>query len=267
MLHKLINKLFPMNNKIRNATLDEYKKIRNLSVSIFLIILQIVYIFRSRFDSFIFKYIFESRDVTEFITGIFISASSFTIIYLIVLSIWQKIWINQHSDSCYLSGIWYHVFDRVIDDDKDYVRAGWLTISQNFYDISVEANNYNVFFENGAIKYDSKSYSHWSFSLSEIQDDGKINACFIKNKEYSSLISNSGIMTLFVANKDHKDHVNEMSGIFSDSGASTVKGNIRFFKYIKRKNLDFEFTECAPDAWKKYIYNQLKLDNQREEIQ
>lgn len=259
MLHRIKGILFPMNSNIQNITLDEYKKIRNISVSVFLIIIQIMYIFKDSIDNKYLNCIFKNEDAKDFFVGIFVSAATFSFIYIIVSVVWQRIWISSHSDSCYIAGIWYHVFDRKIDDNKEYVRAGWLTITQNFYDISVEAYNYDIFLNNGELKYNAKSFSHWNFSMSTLNCNGEINACFIKNKEYLKTLSNSGIMQLSVTGKDRVGNVSELEGTFSDSGSSTVKGNIRCYKFKKQKKIDFDFMGNPPEAWKQHIINRLSV--------
>lgn len=265
MLYKIRNIIHPMNKKdLNNKTLDIYEKIRNISLAITLIVMQIFYIFLNNHSFLLLNSIFADEKIKEFVQGLVLSASTYAVIYFLVLMIWQRIWISQNSDSCYLSGTWYHVFDRQIDSKENYVRAGFLTIKQNFYDISVEANNFNVFFdeETHTLTYDPKDYSHWNFALSELKENGEIYATFLKKKKYTNISSDSGVMNLFVQNIDKKNKVSELKGTFSDSGTSTVTGNISFFRCETASGKGSEFIKNAPDNWYKYIENQLKMKKQ-----
>lgn len=259
MLRRIKKSLFPMNSDLENLTLLEYKKIQNVSISIYLITIQIVYCYRDIFNKNFIGVLFSNNDIKDFILGIIISATTFSAIYFVVLLIWQRIWISSNKNTCYLEGTWYHVFGREVDKNKNYVRAGIIEISQNFYDISVNAYNYDIYIKDGTITYDPNSFSNWYFSLCELKKEGKIEAKFLKVKEYSEALSNSGIMMLSVYSRDYKENIKELVGVFSDSGSSTVKGNIRVFKATKAtKKQDFDFLDSAPDIWKQYIYNQLK---------
>ena len=266
MLHRIKKILFPMNSDLENYTLDEYKRIRNLSISIYIVTIQIFYCFKDKINFKFLDDVFVSKDLEEFVFGIFISATTFSLIYFTVSLVWQRVWISLNKDNCYFDGTWYHVFDREVDKNKKFIRAGFVTISQNFYDISVTAYNYDIYINNeGMITYDPKTLSNWHFSLCSIKKDGTIDAKFVKQKEYNETLSNKGVMMLLVHGRDYKDNVNELVGTFSDSGFSTVKGNIRMFKSGKKaKKSDFDFLGFAPDVWKEYIRNQLTAETGEE---
>lgn len=242
-----------MDTGIQNQTLNEYIKVRNQSVALFLLIIQALYLNPSLFLDF-----FKDKDLADYIMGLVISGSLFSAIYAVLFFIHQRLWISKYANTCYVSGIWYHVFDRRIDKDKDYVRAGWVRISQNFYDLNVEAYNYNVYVEDGHLKCDEQKRSHWYFSLSQLEENGSIKACFAKATKNVDLASNSGVMDLFLVRDDSGKCIDKMYGVFADSAPSTVTGNIKLFRYQPAKtNTNFKVIDCAPTEWKEYIADQL----------
>lgn len=253
MFFRIYKLLFPMDKNIDNATYEVYKTIHNITLSIYLVLLQIIYL-----NEGWFRILFKNEDVADFIFGLLISATVYSVIYFFVSVIHRWIWIKYNLNKCYLSGTWYHVFERRIDDDKDYVRAGWITISQNYYDLRVEAYNYNIFIQNGKMTYDQKQCSHWEFTLSELNKNGRIIACFSKDSGYTDLISKSGIMDLYTEKDLNEKRINQMYGTFADSGNSTVKGDIKLFRGGKRKEGRFDFLSCAPDEWNAYIRKSFK---------
>lgn len=254
LMRKIRKKLFPMNRSIKNQTLSEYRRINNISVAIFLVTIQIIYVFGDGMLQNIPSDWFTTSKFRDIILGLFISVTTFSVIYFFVLVIWQNVWKIYHLDTCYISGKWCHVFDRKIDDGKDYVRAGWLTISQNFYDIKLTAHNYCIYFKNGKLVYDSKNVSQWRFALSELENTGDIFACFKKETGYADPVSDSGIMKLSVYNCDKDNVVEKMEGVFMDAGGSKVKGNIKLYRAPK----DFKFMEKNPEEWEKYVIDELK---------
>ena len=259
MLNNLKKKMFPMNSDLENLTLAENKKIISISISIFLVTIQIVYCFSDNIDLSFLDYVFSSKDLADFLLGILINATTFSVIYFIVKLIWQKVWIESNRDNCYFEGTWYHVFEREADKDKNCVRGGIIKISQNFYDVSVNAYNYDIYINNGKITYDSSSFSNWYFSSCDLQKDGRLDAKFVKRKEYSESISDSGTMNLSVFDIDTKGNICELVGGFSDSGSSTTKGNIRLFRAKKPiASTTVSFVDRAPDAWKEYLLQKLE---------
>ncbi|MFR6001858.1 hypothetical protein [Ruminococcus sp.] len=259
MLHNLKKKLYPMNSDLENLTLAENKKIINISISIFLVAIQIVYCFSDNIDLSILDSVFSSKDLADFLLGILINATTFSVIYFIVKLIWQKVWIGSNRDNCYLEGTWYHVFEREVDKDKNCVRGGIIKISQNFYDVSVNAYNYDIYINNGKITYNSSSFSNWFFSSCDLQKDGRLDAKFVKRKEYSESSSDSGTMNLSVFDVDTNGNICEMVGGFSDSGSSTTRGNIRLFKAKQSVAIaNTSFVDRAPNAWKEYIRQKLE---------
>lgn len=253
-MRKLKQIRLPMNSKIENKTLSVYTKINNVSITLFLIVLQVVYVFEETIMQIIPELWFTNTKFRDIIIGILISSITFTIIYSCVFILWQKIWKYQHLNNCYISGNWCHVFDREIDDNTDYVRAGWLVISQNFYDIEVTAHNYYISLEGDKLVFDPKNISKWHFTLSELNNSGDIFACFEKETGYKNSISNTGIMKLSTYSYNVNDIVTKMDGTFMDAGKSLVKGNIKLFKAPN----NFIFMENNPTEWEIYIIKELE---------
>lgn len=253
----------PMDTNINNSTLDIYKKIRNASITCFLLIIQVILLNASFIDS-----LFKDKDFADYFLGLLLSSSLFSAIYIIFFFIYQRIWIWKNSQTCYISGVWYHVFARECDRNEDYVRCGWINITQNFYDLNVEAYNYNITLKNGELYCDEFKCSHWNFAISELDNQGKIIACFTKNNQNSNLLSNSGIMELFPIKNSADNKLTELYAFFADTAPSSVKGNIKLFRSDKkRNNIKTSFLTDAPEDWVEYVKKELMQKNLTTTVQ
>lgn len=243
----------PMDTNIKNGTLEIYKRIRNTSITCFLLIIQAILLNISFLED-----LFPDEDFADYILGLFLSGTLFSAIYLLFFFIFQRFWIWKNAQTCYISGIWYHVFARECDLNGNHLRVGWINISQNFYDLNVEAYNYDVSLENGELYYDEFKCSHWNFAISDLDEQGKIIACFIKNNQNSNLLSNSGVMELFPIRNSADNKLNELYAFFADTAPSSVKGNIKLFRSEKSKhNTKVDFLANAPEAWVEHVKKEL----------
>jgi len=270
MLHKIKNLCYPMRN-IENKTMAEYLKIRNFSISIFLIAIQFLYTMLDGEDHAIFGYVFNSNTIEEFLIGFVGNVIAYAVIHFVISVIWQWVWIGFNADNCYLAGTWYYVYARDFDKGKDYARAGFLTLEQNFYDISVQAHNYDVRVDaEGRLYYVEEGKSSWHFVTAEVDEEGSVKAFFKKDKEGADVKSHDGVMTLDVINHDEKGRIDMMDGITSDAGASTIRGGIRMYrlktdrKHAKAKR---HFMKEYPPEWEEAVRKQLKYNMESKPVE
>lgn len=144
------------------ATSKESKRINNISVSIFLFLLEIYILIVINFvDIFNYSMInnFFVQIVFQAITHLIVFTLSFTIVYNVTKGIYSKIWIRKNK-KIWIKGIWLHIHV------KDEIRIGTVKFKQNFH--TIEADGHNIY--PYGLGYDTWRETKWYYLFGKISD-------------------------------------------------------------------------------------------------
>ncbi|MCI8496770.1 MAG: hypothetical protein HFE85_00790 [Clostridiales bacterium] len=235
-----------MNEKVRNQTLSIYNTIHVLTATIYVVLLQIVQKFtQDELLSEAFNRMFTydegsllwkafSRDAVELICEILIYGAGYAILYFIVKWVYTRRWKRQNR-SCYLEGTWYHIHYGN-DQDDYYIRCGVVEIRQNFYDLEIEAKNFNPLSlykgEDNVIKLqiDPRNITYWSHDTCTLSDQGDIIGAYSSSKLSGSHVTVQGIHQFHVIDHNSENYPVELGGFFADTCSKDKCGNIRMYR-------------------------------------
>lgn len=269
-LYKIKKWIYPMDSTVENATVTKYKEINDLALAIFLGLLQFLNLRWLNGHSPYLSFYFDPITVSNFVIGYIFSALLFTLIYFIIRFGVQKIWIYQNRDDSYIAGDWFHFYSRKEDAKENYIRGGWISISQNFYDIDVEGHNFNINYNNKDLFIKPNPVrSTWKFETSEIDEKGNVIGSFKKrskvvdkNKEDSPEVDCYGIISFDGKAYDKYGIIQQLYGKTADAGASTVSGGLTLFRSPKRIKLTKdeypELINLAPELWREEVRKQFQ---------
>ena len=189
----------------------------------------------------------------------FLAGSAFfRVLYVAMRWLRQKRWIRTYNE-CYLNGQWYHIHRK--DSDPTYLRVGLVNIRQHFYDLDVEAVNYNLAklspeeleqLQTGSapVHFDNqKKVTRWKYILSAIDEKGTITACYRASKKFTQNRVNRGIHDLHVVERDAKGYPLILQGTFGDICPSDSEGYIELHRSVNMKKHAYSDTEQAPQSW------------------
>ena len=194
-------------------------------------------IFSSNEDSLLWKAF--SRDAVELICEILIFGSGYAVLYFVVKWIYYRHW-KRKNRSCYLEGTWYHIHYGN-EQDNYYIRCGMIEIRQNFYDLEIEAKNFNPLAlyqgEDGVIKLqvDPRNITYWSHDTCALSEQGDIIGAYSSSKLSGAYVTVQGIHQFHVIDHDSENYPVELGGFFADTCSKDKYGNIRIYR-AKRKS-------------------------------
>ncbi len=234
-----------MDDKIKNPTLEAYKSIHFRAAAIFVTLLEVVLTFAD--DNFLealfnrwFPYnenslfwIAFSKDVVDAAIEILLYGLGYLLIYFLVKWEYCYSW-KKKNKSCYLNGLWYHIHYK--DTDDGYLRCGTVEIRQNFYDLEIEAKNYNPLGlsrdeDSIHLKVDPKNITYWHHDITSLSEQGDILGAYSSNKlNNASTVTIRGIHEFHVIDHDEKGFPLEIGGFFADTCSVEKVGNIHLYR-------------------------------------
>ena len=175
-----------MNSQIKNPTLRLYLSLITVVILIYVSLIQVIVactsgdllngILLSIIPKDTVLYDFFSENTVHTFINIFLFGCGYAILFAIANFTYRQIWVRRNK-SCYLAGRWYHIHTK--DGNKDYIRTGTVDIEQNYFDLDVEASNFEP------VKYQTKgeiiinidpcnhNITHWRYNIVELS--GKLN--------------------------------------------------------------------------------------------
>lgn len=213
------------------VTSKENKRIYNISVSIFLFLLEIYILIVINFvDIFNYSMInnFFVQIVLQAITHLIVFTLSFTIIYKVTKAIYINLWI-QKNKKIWIKGIWLHIHV------KDEIRIGTVRFKQNFHTIEAEGHNIYPY----GLGYDTWRETKWYYLFGKISDDNirfTDLLGFYRAGHAGNQSEKDGIHSLELNDPKSGKQTTSMHGIFKDTvkeGDVVVddkRGDLFFFR-------------------------------------
>ncbi|MBR1814105.1 MAG: inositol monophosphatase [Lachnospiraceae bacterium] len=259
-----------MNGELQNQTLDVYIGVFTWTSAIFIILLQIFYemdmvavigrLVRSipplvPIADFVSSRV--SGSLISLLLSILMGSFAYTILFHLVLAIEKRRWIRKYNE-CFVNGTWYHM--HLKEKDDQYLRVGRVTIRQHFFDLDVEAMNYNLDpltkeerelpVQQRPVRFGSqKKVTRWSYILSSIDEKGGILACYQAIKKLSNNRFNRGLHELRVVERDEHGYPIVLQGDFGDITPSESEGYLEFYRATNVKRSGSFDTSDAPQSW------------------
>ena len=226
-----------MSTHIKNPTLRLYLSLITVTILIYVSLIQILVactsgdllngIILSIIPMNTAVYEFFSENTVHTFINILLFGCGYALLFTIINFCYRQIWVHNNR-SCYLAGRWYHIHTK--ENNKDYIRTGVIDIEQNYYDLDVEANNFEpIRYEtDGEISISTDPCNHnityWRYNLAELSERGEILSIYTSHKATGSTRSYKGIHHLHVIDYDSRGYPSILDGAMSANVPSRIEG-------------------------------------------
>ncbi|MBQ2772020.1 MAG: inositol monophosphatase [Methanocorpusculum sp.] len=207
-------------------------------------------------------YDFFSENTVHTFINIFLFGCGYAILFAIANFTYRQIWVRRNK-SCYLAGRWYHIHTK--DGNKDYIRTGTVDIEQNYFDLDVEASNFEP------VKYQTKgeiiinidpcnhNITHWRYNIVELSERGGILSIYTSHKAIGSTRIYKGIHELHVIDYDARGYPSILEGTFADIAPSTSQGSLWLYRVDPVPNFVFYILYSIKNKFINTIYEIKRL--------